>query len=127
MKLKFESVSRHGRTEKWLEEVSNVVPTRIVGRVAKEGVEALKSNTPIGESGDTARAWEAKITSKGDVTEVYFVNNAHPEAGVNIARLIDSGHGTINGGYVPPQPYIKESIEPIFKKATEDYIKEMTE
>jgi hypothetical protein len=58
------------------------------------------------------------------VVEIGWTNDAHPEASVNIAKLIELGHGTGTGGYVAPKPYIKKAMEPIWK-STDGVAKEL--
>lgn len=81
----------------------------------KYGVEILQQETPR-RTGTTALSWEYRIEKHGTVTELYFVNNAHPELEVNLAKLIQLGHSTRNGGYVPPINYIHPAMKQIYKK-----------
>lgn len=127
MRVKFESDGNFENTVKWLEEASNKSPEQLMKKVGEEGVKALRENTPRGETGETANGWEYVIEKDRSGIEVSFINKAHPDAGVSIARIIDSGHGTGTGGYVPGQPYIKKSTSPIFEKASELIGKEMSE
>ena len=46
--------------------------------------------------------------------------------GVNIAIILQYGHGTKNGGYVEGIDYINPAIRPIFNKIAEDAWKEVT-
>lgn len=125
MKIRFESVGDFTNITKWLSKMSKNTPTKVMEQAAKDGVQSLKSNTPIGATGQTAAGWTSKLETKRKVTELSFINNAHPEASVNIAKIIDTGHGTRHGGYVAPRPYIIRSMEPVFRRASDKIEEEM--
>lgn len=114
MKISFESKGGFDNALSWLRNVANRNPSMVLDKIASEGERSLASNTPK-ETGETAAGWTSKVTTNGNVSEIAWMNNAHPEAEVNIAKLIDLGHGTGTGGYVPPKPYIKKSMEPVWK------------
>lgn len=125
MKVTFESTGDFKDTIKWLEESSRKIPSNAIRDIGQKGVESLSANTPIGETGETSRGWYAETEVSGSVVEVSFMNNAHPEAEVNMAKLIELGHGTGTGGYVPPRPYIKRSIDAIWNDVSDRFAKEM--
>lgn len=77
----------------------------------KMGVSRLKDATPV-DSGETANSWHYKIvkTKKGDSLEFY---NSNIVDGCVVAILIQYGHATINGGYVPGREYINTAIQPV--------------
>lgn len=86
----------------------------VLERYAKEGVAALASATPK-DSGLTASSWGYEITHNKKETSITFTNsNVHD--GVNIAIVLQYGHGTRNGGYVVGRDYINPAIQPIFDK-----------
>lgn len=85
------------------------------GRV---GVDALSRATPV-ESGETANSWGYKvIRTPGRYSIVWF--NTHEEDGVNIAVIIQYGHGTRTGGYVQGRDYVNPAMRPIFDQIVED-------
>jgi hypothetical protein len=111
----------------WLEKASKYNPTRTLKKLGKEGVYALQLATPKGETGETAMGWDYDINVSKGYAELYFVNRGHPEEPLNIARLIELGHGTGTGGYVPPNPYIKTAMNAIFRLAENIVAKEVSE
>lgn len=127
MKVTFDSMGNFENTINWLKQSSNKVPSNTIRDIGREGIASLRANTPIGETGETARGWDVVVETNNNVTEISFVNKAHPESPVNVAKLIDTGHGTGTGGYVPPQPYIRQAMESIFKNAGDKLAKEMSE
>lgn len=124
MNITFESKGDFNEVRKWLDTAINSKPTMALSEIASEGKANLASNTPR-DTGETAAGWQAEITTKGSVSEIAWTNNAHPETNVNVAVIIDQGHGTGTGGYVQPRPYIKKSMDSIFATAGDKVVKEL--
>ena len=127
MRITFESVGDFEETTKWLKEASKKSPIESARDIAAKGVEALSRATPIGDTGETAGGWVGEVTTDSIGTDISFVNVAHPEASVNVAKIIETGHATGNGGYVPPRPYIRQAMDSVFEEGVEKIVKEMTE
>lgn len=127
MKVTFESDGEFDDTIKWLSNASRNMPMNTLKKIADKGVEALSRNTPVGDTGETARSWSSEVVSNGNTAEINFKNTAHPESPVSVARLIEVGHATGNGGYVAPRPYIRQALDPVFKDAADQIVKEVTE
>ena len=124
MKVSFDMKGDFDGALSWLKRVSESKPTMVANSIGREGERSLASHTPK-DTGKTAAGWKSEVTTKGHVTEIAWVNNAHPEASVNIAKLIEVGHGTGTGGYVPPHPYIKQAMDPIFSNAGDKIAREL--
>ena len=127
MKVTFESIGNFDTTIDWLNKAADASPAVALERIGNQGVMALRANTPVGSTGKTAMGWSYKVEIGRGQSEVTFMNNAHPHTNVNVAKLIDSGHGTGTGGYVPPRPYIKAAMNGVFKNASDLIVKELTE
>lgn len=91
---------------------------------AKRGVTALASATPT-ESGKTAHSWDYEIVRSGDLTGIYWTNS-NVNNGVQIAVILQNGHGTGTGGWVEGRDYINPAIQPIFDEIAEQAWKEVT-
>ena len=52
--------------------------------------------------------------------------NSNIQEGVNIALILQYGHGTRNGGYVQGQDYINPALRPIFDKMADDAWREVS-
>jgi hypothetical protein len=124
MKISFDSKGDFNNIGSWLNKVVNHNPINVANQIASEGKRNLASGTPR-DTGETASGWVSEITTNGDITEIAWKNNAHPGATVNVAKLIETGHGTGTGGYVPPRPYIKDAMNPIWKTAGDKVVKEL--
>lgn len=96
----------------------------ILDKYGKEGVNALKSATPV-ESGKTAASWYYEIMYKnGSVVIVW--KNSNIQNGVPIAVIIQYGHATKNGGWVQGRDYINPALRPIFDKIADEAWKGVT-
>ena len=88
------------------------------------GVDALSAATPI-DSGNTAASWTYSI-EKTKQGVIIFWSNSNVNAGVNIAVILQYGHGTGTGGWVEGRDYINPAIRPIFDDIAENAWKEVT-
>lgn len=89
----------------------NIVVSNL-DRYGKMGVDALSKATPI-ESGETARSWGYRIIGDKNTPGIEWYNT-HIDKGVNVAIIIQYGHGTGTGGYVAGRDYINPAIKPVF-------------
>jgi Bacteriophage HK97-gp10, putative tail-component len=115
------SVTSHGsfdKTTKYLTFLQSQDLFRSLNRYGQMGVDALARATPR-DTGETAQSWGYQVEhSRGRHTISWF--NTHKENGVNIAVIIQYGHGTGTGGYVEGRDYINPAIRPIFDKIADD-------
>lgn len=124
MNISFESKGDLDNLSKWLNSVTNSNPTNALKQIAREGEASLAGHTPR-DTGQTAGGWTSEIVTKGDMSEVVWTNTAHSDLNVNLAKLIELGHGTGTGGYVPPRPYIKNAMGPVWADAGDKVFKEL--
>ena len=96
----------------------------IIDKYAQAGVDALRSATPI-DSGLTAESWGYEIEDDGKTTTVTWYNT-NVNNGVNVAIILQYGHGTGTGGYVEGYDYINPAIVPVFDNISEGVWKEVT-
>jgi len=124
MGITFESRGDFENTTKWLKSITGKSPLPVANSIAKQGEQRLAARTPR-STGETALGWRSKVTTNRNVTEITWYNVAHPGTTANVAKMIELGHGTGTGGYVPPNPYIKEAMKPIWKTASDKVSKEL--
>lgn len=124
MSIKFTSKGDFSKTYKFLENIKNYKPEDVLKRYAEAGVAALKAATPS-DSGVTANSWgyEIEVTKNGQATISW--TNSNRVKGVNIAVIIQYGHGTRNGGYVVGRDYINPAMKPVFDKIASEAWKEV--
>lgn len=110
--------------EKFLDSIRNRKYLDALNRYGQEGVVALSAATPV-DSGKTASSWDYKISVSGSATKITWTNS-NINQDVNIAVIIQYGHGTGTGGYVQGRDYINPAMRPVFDKIAEEIWKEVT-
>jgi hypothetical protein len=120
----FQTTGSLDKTRAWLNKVMNGGLTSSFNAYGQVGVQALESATPK-ETGETAFSWDYRVvrTAKGAKIEWF---NTHVENGVNIAVILQYGHGTGTGGYVQGIDYINPAMRPVFEAIVVDLIKEVS-
>lgn len=96
----------------------------VLEKYGQRGVQALAAATPI-KTGETASSWDYRIVEKNGSISVEWINT-NVQNGVNIAIILQYGHGTGNGGYVTGRDYINPALQPIFDELAEAAWKEVT-
>ena len=97
----------------------------VLNKFGEQGVSALRSSTPV-DTGLTANSWSYNIDIESDHASIYFTNSNIHE-GVNIAIILQYGHGTGTGGYVARRDYINPAMRPIFDEMANAAWKEVQE
>ena len=107
-----------------LEKLKHVAKLSALDKYGRKGVQALSAATPK-DSGETANSWSYSVIQNGEETRLVF-NNSHINKGVNIAIILQLGHGTRRGGYVEGLDYINPSMRSVFSEMKNELWKEMT-
>ena len=123
MKISFSSKGDFSKTIKFLNKVKNVIINNILSKYGEIGVNALSQATPK-DSGVTSRSWNYKIEVNNDNASIVWYNT-NVVKGVNIAVILQYGHGTRNGGWVEGRDYINPAMKPIFDKIADQVWKEV--
>ena len=87
----------------------------------------------VGSSGDLAPLscialgliGKGKVEYKGTTVSIIWTNS-NVNKGVNIAFILQYGHGTRNGGYVVGRDYINPAMQPVFDKIADEVWAEVT-
>jgi hypothetical protein len=122
--LKLESSGSFAKTTKFLEFLQSNRMFNVLDRYGREGVDALSRATPR-ETGETAGSWRYTVTHTAGRHAINWYNT-HKEDGVNIAVILQYGHGTGTGGYVEGIDYINPAIRPVFDRILEDIWRQVT-
>lgn len=112
------------KTSRFLEKAKNAIKIGELDRYGRAGVAALASATPE-DTGLTAKSWSYKIERKRGSVSISF-DNSNVNDGVQIAIILQYGHGTRNGGWVEGRDYINPAIQPIFDQLANDAWREVT-
>lgn len=111
------------KVTKFLERAKKNSRITVLDKYAQEGVNALMSATPV-DTGKTANSWYYEIEKTNGGAKINFCNS-HTNKGVNIAIILQYGHGTGTGGWVEGRDYINPAIQPVFDKIAESAWREV--
>lgn len=123
MKISFKQKGDFSKTEKYFKKCQKALNKGVFDKYGRLGVAALTSATPV-ESGKTASSWSYQIVTSSDSVSIQFKNtniNKH----VNIAIILQYGHGTRNGGWVQGRDYINPAVKPVFESLVKEVWKEV--
>lgn len=109
---------------RYFEQIQKAAKVDQLDKYGQAGVNALSSATPT-ESGLTAASWYYEIERQNGCVTISF-KNSNVNKGVNIAIILQYGHGTGTGGWVQGRDYINPAIQPVFDKIADDAWKEVT-
>ena len=122
--ITFKHKGNFKNTEKFFARSQDLEIISTMERYGRLGVEALSAATPE-RSGKTAKSWGYEIKKHGDDHVLYF-SNSSVNKNVNIAVILQYGHGTGTGGYVKGIDYINPAVKPIFDAIVDDIWSEVT-
>jgi hypothetical protein len=112
------------KTAQFLERAKHAVHLSDLDKFGREGVAALASATPV-DSGLTANSWYYEIEHTKTGSKITF-KNSNIQNGVQIAIILQYGHGTGTGGWVEGRDYINPAIQPVFDKMADEAWREVT-
>lgn len=113
-----------GKTDAFLRKIQSGDLYSGLEAIAQRGVSALQAATPK-DSGLTAASWSYEIEKTSEKTTITWINT-NTINGVNVAIILQYGHGTGTGGYVAGRDYINAAIQPIFDEIANDVWKKVT-
>ena len=104
------------KTDRFFKKMLRFEIRAVLDDYGKRGVDALRYMTPK-DTGKTAESWYYKVNVHRKYASIEWFNS-NVNDGYPIAILIQYGHGTGWGGYVPPVDYINPALQPIFDEIT---------
>ena len=123
MGIKFTTKGSFKNTERFFNKAKRFKMEKLLHRFGKAGVRVLADATPK-RSSLTASSWTYEIERTGGNYTLSWLNT-NMNNGVSIAILIQYGHGTGTGGYVPGIDYINPAMKGIFDELSETIRKEV--
>lgn len=122
--ISFRQKGNFSKLDRFLEKAKEAARLSILDKYGREGVAALESATPV-RSGKTASSWYYEIEHNSNSHTIRF-NNSNVNKGVNIAIILQYGHGTGTGGWVEGRDYINPAIQPVFNRIADAAWEEVT-
>lgn len=122
--IRFTHKGDFSKTENFLNALREKNFFKNLDKYGQMGVEALSAATPI-DTGTTASSWGYEIHSEGETISIIWTNS-NINKGVNIAVILQYGHGTRNGGYVVGRDYINPAMQPVFDQIADNAWMEVT-
>lgn len=107
--------------ERFLKNASRRNYRRLLEEYGRKGVDALSMATPV-DSGRTAESWSYDVSETSNGLEINW-SNSNVNDGVNIAIILQYGHGTGTGGYVQGRDYINPALQSVFDGFVDDLTK----
>lgn len=121
--ITFRHKGNFSKTNRFLKQAMRRPYLHLLDKYGQRGVDALAAVTPK-DSGNTAGSWVYDIAyDKSGISIVW--SNTNVNKGVNIAVILQYGHGTRNGGYVEGIDYINPALKPIFDELANEAWKEV--
>ena len=119
------NVKQEGKdTLQFLKRIKDLRIENILKKYGEEGVNALMAATPK-DTGLTSTMWGYEIEKTADGWSINWTND-NINNYVNIAVILQYGHGTGTGGYVAGRDYINPAMAPIFDKLADEAWNEVT-
>lgn len=113
------------KTENFLKEASKLSQFKpLFEKYGSLGVQALADSTPV-DTGETALSWAYEIQTTPQGYKLIWTNS-HIVDGAPIAILIQYGHATRSGSFIPGRDFINPVIRPIFDNLSQELWKEVT-
>lgn len=122
--ISFRQKGNFSKTFSFLERAKESFHVGILDKYGARGVELLKSATPS-ETGRTADSWYYKIEQSDGKARLIFCNS-HVNKGVQIALILQYGHGTGTGGWVEGRDYLNPVLTPLFEQMANELWKEVS-
>lgn len=110
------------KIENFLKNSSKKIP-HVLEKYGEKGVFALSQATPK-DTGETANSWKYEIIESRNGYSINWYNT-NMAGNTPVVILIQYGHGTKGGRFIPGKDFINPAIKPIFDAIAENAWKEV--
>lgn len=122
--IKIRHRGNFNNTERLFKKALNNDVLSVLEKYGEIGVEALAAATPR-DTGKTASSWSYEVAKTSSGYSIFW-KNSNVNHGIPIAVLIQMGHGTGTGGYVPGRDYINPALASVLDEVADAASKEVT-
>ena len=98
----------------------------VLTKTGAQALEKLKEATPV-RTGRTRDSWSYAVIKTERGYRLVFSNSNMNAEGLPVVVLLEYGHGTKNGGYIPARYFIKKTLNPIYAELRSRLKKEVVE
>ena len=111
MGVSFHQTGDFSKTEKYFKSLLDRDYMKILDVYGQKGVDALRRATPV----DTGLAASSRgyFIERDETTTRLVWTNSDIEGGCNVVILVDRGHVSRSGSWVPGYHFIDEAISPV--------------
>lgn len=124
-KISFGGSGDFKNTETFLRKLLHTDLSHKIVKYGDRGVYELASNTPI-DTGMTAQCWDWEAMKSEEGVIIQWTNSYAPY-GIPVPYLLEYGHAARDGSWVPAQPFVERTMEPLFKEIADDIWKGVIE
>ena len=117
------SIKGEFKTDTWLRKLVKKDFSSQSKKAAEDGRSALAAATPV-RTGLTAASWDYELSNTEYGSKITW-KNTNMNKGVNIAVLLEYGHGKRGGGYIPGKHFVKPALMPIVSKLEQEILEEV--
>lgn len=114
MRVVFEHKGNFDKTKRFFDRMRRQEMYKELSKFGAEGQAALEASTPK-RTGKTASSWTYEVKIRSGSAEIIW-KNTNVIGDVNIALILQTGHGTGTGGYVQGIDYINPEMKPLFDR-----------
>ncbi len=111
--------------KKYIGQITIASTFTVAETVTKNCIEKLKEATPK-KTGLTAASWDYTIQKNKSGIITIIILNKNIQNGINIALLLEYGHGTASGYWIEGKHYIEPIVREAYDKILKDTIQEVT-
>lgn len=112
MKVRIKSVGSFNHATSYLEKCIRSDPKKALKAIGQVTCETLSKYSPV-DTGEFAAGWGYEIDNSGGTSNVSIYNKAHSEEVNDLPLLLEYGHGTGTGGWVPGTHFVEKSMAEI--------------
>lgn len=123
--IRFKQHGNFSKTDKFFKAIGRGDYLKGLNDFGEAGVNALKEATPK-RTGKTSESWSYEIKKDNKGVSIIW-NNSNIQNGVNVAVVIQYGHGMPSGYYVEGIDYINPAMKPLFDLIGKSVWKEVTD
>jgi hypothetical protein len=120
--IKVTKIPDFKKTFKFLERIDKYDPKPILEKYGALGVSALAKATPV-DSGETAAGWSYEVKGNKNYYQLIWKNNQMAGT-APLVLIIQYGHATRGGTFVPGRDIINPALRPIYDALHDELVEE---